>query len=390
MRLQLTRVLVIAVGLAAGAPASAKHPRIEAAAEMAVYTDTDHVTVSSPSGSLTVSDEKAGWSVGGHYLLDAVSAASVDIVSSASPHWSEYRHAGGLNLSIKKRGVQVTATGSVSSEPDYLSLSAGVMLSVELRDKNFVPFVGVNYIHDDVGRTGLDRSRWELLQRAEIQGGMTFVINRSVIASLQLDVDLERGYLAKPYRYIPLFAPGTGRDVPAGASPALVNDLRLDQRPLESLPSARDRYALTGRIAGRVGRTTLRLDERVYTDSWGMWASTTDARVMVDASNRVLVWPQLRYHGQSAVAFWQRAYEVIPLADGTTALPSLRAGDRELSTLHTITLGLGLKAQLTRIGRTPWFFSALVSGAYTLYPDALYITQRWSVFSSMGLSVVWE
>src|SRR5450631_494519 len=71
MRLQLTRVLLIAVGLAAGAPASAKHPRIEAAAEMAVYTDTDHVTVSSPSGSLTVGDAAAGWSVGGHYLLDA-------------------------------------------------------------------------------------------------------------------------------------------------------------------------------------------------------------------------------------------------------------------------------------------------------------------------------
>jgi len=390
MRLQLTRGLVIAMGLAAGSPALAKRPRVEAAAEVAVYTDTDHVTVSSPSGSITVGSPGGSWSVGGHYLLDAVSAASVDIVATATPRWQEYRHVGGLNLSFKKRGVQLTASGSVSSEPDYLSFSAGAQLSVELVDKNFVPFVGFSYGHDDVGRTGLDRARWELLQRFQVQGGATFVINRSVIASLQLDVDLERGYLAKPYRYIPVFAPGTGREVPAGASVAQVNDLRLDERPVDSLPHARDRYALTGRIAGRVGRTTLRLDERVYTDSWGMWASTTEARVLVDATKRVLVWPQLRYHGQSAIAFWQRAYEVIPLADGTTALPSLRTGDRELSTLHTITLGLGLKAQLTRLGRTPWFLSVLVSGAYTRYPDALYITQRWSVFSSMGLSVVWE
>ncbi len=392
MRLQLSAALLclfLIWGLGQGA-ALAKRPTVTGAAELAGYTDSTNVQVASPSVAATVSDEVAGWSVGGRYLVDAVSAASVDIVATASARWNEQRHVGSADVSYKRGPAAVAASAGVSHEPDYLSLSGGLVLTVDLLDKNLTPFIGARYGHDDVGRTGQPKERWELLQRGGLQAGATFVINRFMVASVQLDADFERGYLAKPYRYIPLFAPGTGTNLSAGASPQQVNELRLDERPIDSLPSERDRYALTGRIAGRVGRATLRLDERLYTDSWGLWASTTDARVMVDAGRRWLVWPHLRFHSQSSAAFWQRAYEAVAQPDGTLSPPRFRSGDRELSRLDTITGGFGIKLRVTGSIHSPWFVYYQLDAAYTHFLDALYITERWSLFSALGMTAQWN
>ena len=388
MRLQLSFALWILFML--GGDALARRPNVGAAVEVAGYTDSTHIHVASPSVAATVSDENAGWSVGGRYLVDAVSAASVDIVSTASQRWTELRHVGSAELSYKRGPASVTASGGVSHEPDYLSISSGMVFSLELLNKNLTPFFGARYGHDDVGRTGQPKDRWELLQKGGLQAGATFVINRFMVASVQLDADFERGYLAKPYRYIPLFAPGTGQELPAGASPKLVDERRLDARPIDNLPRSRDRYALTGRLAGRVGRATLRIDERLYTDSWGLWASTTDSRVMVDAGRRWLLWPHLRFHTQSGADLWQRAYEAIAQADGTLALPRYRSGDRELSRLDIVTGGFGVKLRLTQSIHSPWFLSWQLDAAYTHYLDALYITERWSLFSALGVSAQWN
>lgn len=399
MRLQLTPgrpfsrglcALLALLSLALHGAASARAPSASASAELAGYTDSMNVHVASPSIGGTISDEEAGWSVGGRYLVDVVSAASVDIVATASPRWNELRHVGSIEASYKRGAASASASGGISQEPDYRALYGSAVFTLDLLDKNLTPFVAARYGHDDVGRRGMPKDRWELLQKGGLAAGATFVISRAVIASVQLDADFERGYLAKPYRYIPLFAPGIAQDLPAGAPFAQVNALRLDERPIDSLPRSRDRYALTGKIAGRFGRTTLRLDERLYTDSWGLMASTTDARVMVDLGERFLLWPRLRFHTQSGADFWQRAYEAVTNADGSLAPPRYRTGDRELSRLDTITGGLGLKLRISRSAHAPLYLSYQLDAAYTRFADALYVTRRWSVFSALGMSATWK
>src|SRR5690349_286418 len=69
---------------------------VRAASDVAAYADSDHVYVLTPSLSGTIASPLDGWSVGGSYLVDAISAASVDIVATASQHWREVRHAGTL------------------------------------------------------------------------------------------------------------------------------------------------------------------------------------------------------------------------------------------------------------------------------------------------------
>jgi hypothetical protein len=294
---------------------------------------------------------------------------------------------GSANAEIKGGGVGLSVSGSVSREPDYLSIGGGGIVSFELLDKNLMPFVGGSYTHDDVGRTGLDHRFWNTQTQVGAQTGATIVVDRSTIAGFSLDAIFERGYLAKPYRYIPLFAPGVAAEVGPGASVAQVTRLRLDSRPVDAVPDARDRFALTGRIAHRFDGSTIRFDERAYRDSWGLLASTSDLRYVVDLGSRFEVWPHVRGHVQKGVDFWQRAFEAVLGPDGKPGPPRFRSGDRELGPLGTLTLGLGLRWRISADGAPPWILFMQGEGMVTRYWDALYITERRALYTTVGLEV---
>jgi hypothetical protein len=172
-----------------------------------------------------------------------------------------------------------------------------------------------------------------------------------------------------------------------GASVDDVNRLRLDQRPADALPDRRDRFAVTGRFAHRFDGATIRMDQRFYRDSWGAVASTTDMRYTVDVGSRVLIWPHLRLHGQRGIDFWQRAYQATPAADGTLGVPRYRTGDRELGPLYTTTMGFGIRWRMSASPTAPWVLFLQGDGAYTRYLDALYITERRSLFLVTGIEI---
>jgi hypothetical protein len=159
-------------------------PSITASSAVSAYSDTDAVHVITPTVAGGIKDAVAGWSVDGRYLVDAVSAASVDIVSTASGHWKEVRNVGALSAEVKSGAVGVGLAGGVSHEPDYLSVGGGGTVSLDLLDKNFTPFVGGSYGHDDVGRTGLPKTYWRTMQKGTVQLGATFVVGRATIEAI--------------------------------------------------------------------------------------------------------------------------------------------------------------------------------------------------------------
>jgi hypothetical protein len=359
-------------------------PSVRASTEVSAYTDSDAVHVLSPTVSGTVMDELAGWSIGGSYLVDAVSAASVDIVSTASSHWVERRHVGAGSASFKAGPTSIALSGGFSREPDYLSIGGGGVISLELAEKNVMPFLGGSYGHDLVGRTGDPMAIWPELNKVSLKAGVTFVVNRSTIASLSFDEILERGYLAKPYRYLPVVASGAAAQVPVGASVDVVKSLN-EYSVAENVPTERNRTALAGRLAHRSGSATFRGDQRFYYDSWELLASTTDLHEYIDLGSRVIVWPHLRAHVQKGVVFWRRITEQIPNATGPAGIPTYRAGDRELGPLYTLTGGFGIKIRLNSDVHAPWTLNFQMDGIYTRYLDAIYISQRLAIFGALGL-----
>jgi hypothetical protein len=353
------------------------------ALEMSAYTDSDNVTVFTPSMNATIENVTQGASISGHYLVDVVSAASVDIVSTASGRWNEVRQAGGLEGTYKPRETGVTVAGALSSEPDYLSYSVGAQLTHDFDEKNSTLLLGYGYGHDTVGYHFTPFSVFShIVQTSTISLGLTQVIDRSTVGSLVLDVGIEDGDQSKPYRYIPMFSSTEAPNVPNGASIATVTDERLPMRPIEQLPLSRQRYSLTGRLAHRFDGSTVRAEERVYADSWLMAASTSDLRWIFDLGRRVEVWPHLRFHAQNGVDFWQRAYVV----ETGFEIPEYRTGNRELGPLVSETVGGGVKVFLGKAGNPKSLSLALhCDGSYTSYLDDLYILGRTSVFGAVIL-----
>ncbi len=357
------------------------------ASEFAVYNDSDHVTVVTPSISANI-DNVSGASLSANYLVDVVSAASVDIVSTASSRWQEVRQAGALSGIFKPKDFGVGVGGSASVEPDYESFGGFGQIVKDFDEKNWTATFGFGLSHDIAGRCGagsvctpfsvFSRELW----RGAFTGGLAFVIDRASIGSLTADVVVENGDQSKPYRYIPMFSPSVAASVQPGASIGWVNANRLPERPLEQLPLERHRAALTGRYAHRFDDSTVRLEERFYDDDWGTVATTTDARWIFDLGSRLELWPHARLHAQSSATFWKLAY-VSESATGWN-LPEYRTGDRELGPLVTVGGGVGVRWYLGRAAQPEQWMLQLSSDAmYTSFLDDLYVTSRTAILGAL-------
>jgi hypothetical protein len=372
--------------------------------EMAAYQDNDAVTVLTPSLALSI-DNTNGATLSATYLVDVVSAASADIVSTASPRWSEVRQAGSLYGEYKPRDFGVGVGTSISREPDYLSYGAFATVRKDFSEKNFSVFFGYGFGHDTAGRCGADGQCTPFsvfshpLLRATYNAGFDLVVDRLSLLTVTGDVIVENGDQSKPYRYVPMFTPEAAAHVHPGMSAADVNRYqtsavpgaplpgRADEKPAEQLPLSRHRFALTAKYARRMGTSTLRAMERLYDDTWGLMASSTDVRVIFDVGKRFAVWPHARFNFQHEVNFWKLAYITY---SGPTAtdwnLPMYRTGDRELGPLWTAGGGLGVKWYIGGAAEPERFALQLTADAmYTSFSNDLYLTSRIAGISALGV-----
>lgn len=375
-------------------PQNRKSLVIRAAGDLSGYIDTNAVGVYTPALNASVVSPTAGWNVGGNFLVDAVSAASPDIVASASPPFREYRYAGGLTGGYKPGlyGGQVSA--STSTSPDYKSYTFGGRVTADLNEKLVTPSFGYTFSTDRIGR---GPNNWQrdfnplkgVLNTHELEAGVTFVLSPTAVLLVGGTAAFERGDGSQPYRYVAMFDPDlVAPYVPKGLIIDVVNATRLPVKPLEQLPTERDRYAIGLRFNKRISTATLRLEQRFYRDSWSMLASSTDGRYMMDLNRRLRVWPHLRIHAQTGTSFYRLAYSALVDPVGGVIIPTYRTGDRELSPLVTTTLGGGVRYGLgnpegdVKMGLT--FVSDLM---YTRYLESLYVTARTALYGSLGFDV---
>jgi hypothetical protein len=368
-----------------------------AGVEMAGYRDTDNVNVVTPSVHLGV-ENISGASLDASYLVDVVSAASADVVSTASSRWQEIRQAGTLSGQYKPHDFGVGVGGSVSREPDYLSYGAYATAVKDFDEKNWTVTFGFGFSHDTAGRCGDNGQCTPFsvfsrdLQRGSFNGGVSWVVDRASLASLTADLVVENGDQSKVYRYIPMFSPEAAANAPLGASASWVNANRLPERPLEQLPLERHRFAVTARYAHRFEASTLRLEERIYDDDWALFASSTDARWVFDLGRRFALWPHARLHAQKAVSFWERAYVSGPGGANGDAfnLPLYRTGDRELGPLWTLGGGGGAKVYLgSEAEPQTWQIGLTADAMYTSFLDDLYLTNRVAYLGALTFEVEW-
>jgi hypothetical protein len=371
---QKTRSLVVKVGT-----------------QLSGYSDTTHVEVWSPEIDATVSSPTQGWNVGGHFLVDVVTAASPDIVSEASPPYQEQRYSGGLTGGYKYQLYSAQAQGNYSQEPDYISRGGGLALMAELNDKLITPRIGGNFNHDSIGRG--PNNFISTLDTTELEAGVTFVLSSTSLLLVSATAQYERGDQSKPYRYIPMFDPvNVAPYIQPGASVDEVNRLRLPFRPTEQLPTARDRYAIGARFAHRFNGATLRIEQRLYNDSWALKSTTTDGRYVFDIGRHLMLWPHVRFNAQTGANFYQLAYSAtLDPNTGQLVVPLYRSDDRELSPLVTLTGGGGGHYILSAPdAKTQFGVSLQADVMFTKYFDSLFITQRTAIYGTVGFDAEFD
>jgi hypothetical protein len=352
--------------------------------EVASYNDTFHVNVWAPALALSLENPTKGWRVGGSFLVDVVTTASPDIVASASRRLDETRFGGSLAGEYKVGSIKAGVSGELSGESDYVARSAGVHVSSDFYDKRITPTLSYGFGFDTVGRstTPFDVFSNDVM-RHTVDLSASFVLDASTVVAAGATLQFERGDQSKPYRFIPVFSPEVAAQMPRGAVPRLAHDTRGPAASLEQLPLTRDRYAVFGRYIRRFETATIRADERLYIDSWGLMASTTDARFLMDLNDKIRVGPHVRFHIQDSVDFWKRAYSYTATPAGLS-LPKIRTGDRELGQLFGVTVGATARLQLI-----PDLLAVTLEaqGIYTQFLDHIYVFDRVGVFTATTLEL---
>jgi hypothetical protein len=387
---RLVAAAVAAVLVALATPVSAQEAggrswNLTGEAELSGYKDDQAVEVVSPAVAIGAESSTDGWGVSGSFLVDVVTAASPDIVSTASPRWSEVRYVPGVAGHKRFGDTDVSLSGGLSIEPDYLAIAAGAGVAVDLRDKTVTPALRYAFGYDVSGRAGTPFEVFShTIHRHSITGALTLVVDKQTIFVPTADAVLEFGDTSKPYRFLPTFSPSRAEEIENGAPIEDVHRLRTPVRLDEQVPESRQRYALSGLLARRFTSITLRIEERLYADSWGVLGTTTDGTLPIDLGSFVRVWPHLRVHAQKGADFWERAYVVEPTSNGI-AVPTLRAGDRELGPLVGLTGGGGI-----RFGGDTMSLALQADAFYSLFLDHLYASSRIAGFGALTYELILE
>jgi hypothetical protein len=347
--------------------------------EVTGYQDSDATSVLTPGIRADLEGVTDGWNVGAGFLVDVVTAASADVVATASPKWTDVRYVPSLDGRFKIDDVTVSLGGGASIESDYIAGSGSLGLAIDLAAKTITPSFSYGFGYDIAGRRGTPYSVYKLeVQRHAMTAAVSFVVNKSTIFVPSLSAVIELGDQEKPYRYLPTFLEG-GAEVPAGASRDEVDLARTSVRLAENSPDLRHRYAGAALVAHRFDNATVRVEQRFYGDNWLLLASTTDFLLPIDATTSFRVWPHARLHVQKGVSFWRSDYRVTldPTGNVLTG-PQLRVGDRELGPMLAATLGAGF-----RVGSDAFGFSVNADAIYTRFLDHLFIQDRIAGFGGV-------
>ncbi|HKW38895.1 MAG TPA: DUF3570 domain-containing protein [Burkholderiales bacterium] len=253
------------------------------------------------------------------YFVDNVSCASIDVVTTASP-FKEKRTEYGGGVDYLYRNTTLGVSVLRSSEPDYLTNTLGVTVSHEIFDGLTTVSLGYAESRADVGKSHTDFS--DHANTYQYKLGVSQVVTKSVLATLNYEAILQDGYLQSPYRSARLL----GLSVP------------------EVYPRARDGYAVALGVVKGIGPDEGRLTGSAYLryryfwDTWDIRAQTLEAGFGTRVGERWLVEPRLRHYSQSAASFY---------SDNFAAQMTFMARDRELSDFTNNALGVKASYQLS-------------------------------------------
>ncbi|MCO4762532.1 MAG: DUF3570 domain-containing protein [Myxococcales bacterium] len=261
--------------------------------------------------------------------FDFITAASVDLVTAASPHgFSERRTQVGTNVDHNfGQGTRMNGGYNLSHEPDYLTHAMRIGGQYELFARHLILSAGYGLSLSEVGRRNdsvFKRNR----HSHDLNLTATRIVTRTLALDLSYGLSLVRGFQANAYRYVRLYD-GTSIGNPMTSHLTAVRERAPDER-VRHTAGARVRWRMASGLFVHGGY-------RGYVDTWGLTAHTGTARLLWSPHQQWSLALRGRGHVQGAVGFYQAQYRSFP------DVPALRTADKELGPLWTGLVGLQLE-----------------------------------------------
>lgn len=360
-------IATLSVVVLLGAASDAARADGRAAAGAYLYLDSDHLEVVHPYASLRVEADD-DTTLTGSYDADVITAATIDVRTSASPRaFTEARHGIGLDVAHElSPTLRIGAGASGSFSPDTNSATASFRLAWEDDTRIHTLSLSGGGSFTGVGRVG-DQAPAGLVGSGGLTAGWAAVLSNAAVLDVALAGELSLGYLESPYRFVSIYTRGA-------AEPWLAMP--------ESLPDSRLRGAARVRLrVAPMDGLFLRGSYRFHTDDWGVLGHTVELGAVVNPVSALSLGIELRYLGQRASSFYQGRYETLPL------IPTWAARDRELAATTTLSAGLRVELALPDIFDGESAVYARGEFIYTRLYDTWLLPER--LAGVVGLGLTW-
>lgn len=285
-----------------------------------------------------------------NYYQDMVSSASIDVQLTASPY-EEKRTQKSVSFDYL-RGKSTYSAGLINSEESdytadttYFSISQdmfGDLTTVTMTYKR-----GWNDIFRNVRQTDGSRIRDPgFTQQSDIRSyalGVSQVLTRNSILSVNYEVITDEGFLNSPYRSVRFLDPTSPRGYSFEA---------------EVYPGTHTSNAISGRLKYYLPyRAALDGQYRFYRDTWGIVGHTVEAGYTQPKWKNWIFDAKLRYYRQDAADFYS---DLFPRRQFANFL----ARDKELSTYQSYALSVGASYDF-KVPRLPWIQKSTANVKFT-------------------------
>ena len=251
----------------------------------------------------------------GNYYVDMISSASIDVITQASPYREE-RTQWSMGVDYMRGNTTMSVNYVSSKESDFDATTYAFSVSEDMFGDLTTLTLSYAYGEDVVGRS--DDPTFRRDNRRQHYGiGLTQILTRNLIATLNFETITDEGFLNNPYRSVRYVDPGSA--IGYSFEPELYPETRTS-----NALGLRARYFLPYRAA-------LEAEYRYFTDTWDIDAHTA-ALTYVHPWGPFTFEGKVRYHDQTGAAFFR---DLFPRSEAT----NFRGRDKELSPLTSYTFG---------------------------------------------------
>ena len=265
------------------------------------------------------------------YFVDAVSNASIDVVTTASP-FKEKRTEYGFSADYAVRDSLITLSTTSSKEPDYTADAVSLDVAQETFGGMTTVNLGFTRALDRVGKHG-DASFFDYAKHWQYRLGVTQILTPQWLMSANLEVVSDDGFLGNAYRAARVF----GATVP------------------ERNPRTRSSRAVKFRALGDLGsRDSVHVDYRYFWDTWAIKAHTLEGGYSRYFGENWLGDAFVRFYSQDKALFY---------SDNATEQTTYVSRNRQLSTFNSYSLGTKVAYTLKRV---PGQYEVKANAAYEM------------------------